>query len=154
MTDRTIEEKYRRFLLVMAMAVLAGMTAELLLTEHAESIVQLIPYGLAGVGVAAVAGVLHDATMLRLRVLQAVIVLLALGGVYGIYEHLTHNFAFELEIRPNATAGDVVGKAIRGASPLLAPGVLTVAAVLAGAALYRHPKLYGQSTLRKPEDSD
>ena len=121
--------------------MLVGMVAELLLTEHAESLVQLIPYGLAGIGVAAVGAVLHRATRPRIRVLQAVALLLALGGVYGIYEHLAHNFAFELEIRPNATAGDVVGEALRGASPLFAPGVLTFAALFAAAAVYRHPGL-------------
>ncbi len=141
MNDRTIEQKYRSFLLAMAVVLLAGMTVELLLTEHAESLVQLIPYGLAGIGIAAALAVLHKATPARLRVLQVVIALLALGGAYGIYEHLSHNFAFELEIRPNATVGDVVGKALRGASPLLAPGVLTVVAVLAAAAVYRHPNL-------------
>ncbi len=141
MSERTIEQTYRVFLLAMAAAVLAGTTVELLLTEHAESFVQIIPYILSGIGIAALVAVLHRATRLRLRALQVAVVLLALGGVYGIYEHLAHNFAFELEIRPNATAGEVVGKALTGASPLLAPGVLTFAALLAAAATYRHPNL-------------
>ena len=141
MADQNLEGKYRLFLLLMAVAMLIGMVAELMLTEHTESFIQLIPYGLAGIGVASVAAVLHRATRPRLLVLQVVAVLLAVGGVYGIYEHLAHNFAFELEIRPNATAGDVVGEALRGASPLFAPGVLTFAALFAAAAVYRHPNL-------------
>lgn len=141
MTHGTIEQKYRTFLLTMTAVMLVGMTGELLLTEHDESFVQLIPYGLAGIGIAAVLAVMHSATRVRLRTLQGVIVLLALGGVYGMYEHLAHNFAFELEIRPNATAGDVVVDALQGASPLLAPGVLTLAALMAAAAVYRHPAL-------------
>lgn len=141
MTDRTIEQTFRVFLLVMTAAVLAATTVELLLTEHAESFVQLIPYILAGLGIATVAAVLHRPTRWRLRALQVVIVLLALGGAYGIYEHVAHNFAFELEIRPNATAGDVLWNALAGASPLLAPGVLTFAALLAAAAVFRHPNL-------------
>ncbi len=141
MTHATIEQKYRTFLLALSVVMLIGMTGELLLAEHDESFVQLIPYGLAGIGIVAVLAVMHAATRVRLRALQGVVVLLALGGVYGIYEHLAHNFAFELEIRPNATAGEVVVDALQGASPLLAPGVLTLAAVMAAAAMYRHPGL-------------
>ena len=141
MTDRTIEQKYRVFLLVMAAAVLMATTVELLLTEHAESFVQLIPYILSGIGVVSIAAVLHRATPWRLRVLLAAAVLLSVGGAFGIYEHLAHNFAFELEIRPSATTAELAAKAIRGASPLLAPGVLTFAALLAAASVYRHPNL-------------
>lgn len=141
MTNSTIEHKYRTFLLAMTTIMLAGMSVELMLVEHDENFVQLIPYGLAGIGIASVLAVMLGATRVRLRALQGVIVLLALGGLYGIYEHLAHNFAFELEIRPNATAGDVVIEALQGASPLLAPGVLTLAAMMAAAAVYRHPVL-------------
>lgn len=151
MTERTIEQKYRVFLLAMTAVVLAATTVELLLTEHAESFVQIIPYILSGIGVAAVGAVLHRPTRGRLRALQGAVVLLALGGAYGIYEHLEHNFAFELEIRPNATAGEVVGEALRGASPLLAPGVLTFAALLAAAAVYRHPNLRKTPTEVEPQ---
>lgn len=141
MPERSIEQKYRTFLLATTVAVLAGSTVELLLTEHAESVVQLIPFVLAAIGVFAVGAVLHRAKRGRLLTLRGVAALLALGGVYGIYEHLAHNLAFELEIRPNATAWEVVGEALHGVSPLLAPGVLTLAAALAAAATYRHPAL-------------
>lgn len=136
-----MEHWYRSFLLAMTVFVLVGTTVELVLTEHDESLVQLIPYGLAGIGLAAVVAVIHKATRVRVRTLQVVVVLLVLGGAFGIYEHVAHNFAFELEIRPNATAGDVVMEALQGGSPPIAPGVLALAAVLAGAAVYRHPAL-------------
>ena len=58
-----------------------------------------------------------------------------------MYEHIEHNLAFELEIRPNASASDVWLDALKGASPLLAPGVLGLAASLALAATYQHPAL-------------
>jgi hypothetical protein len=63
----------------------------------------------------------------------------------GIYEHIEHNLAFELEIRPNATAGQVFMEALGGASPLLAPGILALAAILAIAATYYHPA-FGKQT--------
>jgi hypothetical protein len=61
------------------------------------------------------------------------------GSLFGAYEHLAHNVAFALEIRPGATALDVLWDALGGASPLMAPGVLALAAVLAFAATYAHP---------------
>ncbi|MDQ3928868.1 MAG: hypothetical protein M3328_06945 [Chloroflexota bacterium] len=51
------------------------------------------------------------------------------------------NFAFEREIRPAAPTGDVLMAAIKGASPLLAPGILLFAALLGLAATYYHPAL-------------
>lgn len=56
-------------------------------------------------------------------------------------EHIEHNLAFELEIRPNATTGDVFFEALSGANPLLAPGILGLAAIVALAATYYHPQL-------------
>jgi hypothetical protein len=56
--------------------------------------------------------------------------------------HLFDNFAFEREIRPNAALVDVIINALRGVNPLLAPGILALAAALAIAATYRHPVLH------------
>jgi hypothetical protein len=44
-------------------------------------------------------------------------------------------------MRPNAVPGDVVTQALMGASPLFAPGILALGAVLAIAATYYHPAL-------------
>ena len=70
------------------------------------------------------------------RVLRAVAAVIALGGLLGMYFHLTGNLAFAREIQPNATATAVLADALRGAAPLLAPGILTIAAMLAVAGTY------------------
>ena len=70
------------------------------------------------------------------------------GSLFGIYEHVEHNLAFALGIRPNAVASEVLMDALRGANPLLAPGILALAAVLALSATYYHPALRGRETLR------
>ncbi len=57
-----------------------------------------------------------------------------LGGLLGIGVHLLRNFEFEREIRPNASTLDVTLDALKGAAPLLAPGVLVFAGLLALAA--------------------
>ncbi|HMB92676.1 MAG TPA: hypothetical protein VKP65_17625 [Rhodothermales bacterium] len=141
MIERTVEASLRRFLLVVAGCVFAGTVVELLFVGHAESIIQLVPFVLCAVGALVVVVAFYAPRRRSLRALRGVMVLMVLGSGFGIYEHLTHNFAFELEIRPNATVGDVFWEALAGASPLIAPGILALAAVLAIAATYRHPLL-------------
>jgi hypothetical protein len=46
-----------------------------------------------------------------------------------------------LEMRPSAVWSDVWFEALRGAAPLLAPGILALAAIIAIAATYEHPAL-------------
>lgn len=143
----TTEDRLRRFLLVLAGFVFAATVAELALVEHDESFVQLVPYILCGLGIAAVAAVIFRPRRVVLLASRWVLGLVALGSLYGWYEHVAHNLAFELEIRPNATTGEVLWDALGGASPLLAPGILALGAVLAYAATYRHPAL----TLRRTD---
>ena len=137
----TAEDQLRRFLLVLAGLVFATTVAELALVEHDESFVQLVPYILCGLGIAAVAAVIFRPRRIVLLVSRWILGVVALGSLYGWYEHVAHNLAFELEIRPNATTGEVLWDALGGASPLLAPGILALGAVLGYAATYRHPAL-------------
>lgn len=130
---------------MVAGCVFVGTVVELLFVGHAESFIQLVPFMLCAVGAVTVIAAFYVPRRQTLIALRGVMVLMVLGSAFGIYEHLTHNFAFELEIRPNATVGDVFWKALAGASPLIAPGILALAAVLALAATYRHP------LLEKPE---
>ena len=67
--------------------------------------------------------------------------LLIAGSLLGVYEHVEHNLEFALAIRPNAALSDIWFKGISGATPLLAPGILSLAAVIAIAATYYHPAL-------------
>jgi hypothetical protein len=114
---------------------------ELWFNEHIESLVQLIPFALCGLGLLMVAlalGYPRRATLLALRVSMWVI---AAGSLFGLYEHLSGNLAFELEIHPAAPLAEILPAVLGGAAPLLAPGVLALAALLALAATYYHPAL-------------
>ncbi len=141
MRERSLEGRYRAFLLYVAALVLLGAILELWFSEHTEGLVQLIPFGLAGAGLIATIGVITKPNRRTVWALRFVTVVLAVGALYGIYEHVSHNLLFELEIRPTASLGDVVWEALFGASPLLAPAVLGLAALLAAAATYGHPDL-------------
>jgi hypothetical protein len=62
-------------------------------------------------------------------------VLICLGAIYGVYEHFSHNLGLELEIRPNAEWTTVIGESLTGASPMMASGILALAAILLFASL-------------------
>ncbi|MCA1636544.1 MAG: hypothetical protein LC802_23360 [Acidobacteria bacterium] len=133
--------RLRRFLLGFSVMLFGGTLFELFLIEHTDSLVQLIPFVLCGVGTLASLAALfrpRRATMLALRAGMGLIVL---GSLFGIYEHVSNNFAIKREVDPGAETRALLLSALGGANPLLAPGMLAVASVLALAATYRNPAL-------------
>jgi hypothetical protein len=133
--------RLRLFLLVLSVMLFGGTLVELFLIEHWQDAIQLIPFVLCGLGMLAVLAALlrpRRATLLALRVLMVAV---ALGSLFGIYEHVTDNLALQREINPGQPTSELVLNTLGGANPLLAPGTLAVAAVLALAVTYRHPSL-------------
>ncbi|MEZ4321677.1 MAG: hypothetical protein R3F61_29655 [Myxococcota bacterium] len=102
-----------------------GIAAELALASHWHAPVQVVPFVLAGLGVVG-AGL----GLAGRRGTAVVAGALALGGGFGIWEHLEHNYGFAAEIAPTASASELVGPALVGANPLLAPGAFLLAAAL------------------------
>ncbi|MFT5194466.1 MAG: hypothetical protein ACI9EW_004014 [Cellvibrionaceae bacterium] len=141
MASEIILQRLRLFLLALALFMFGGSLIELSLINHFQSAVQLIPFGLAAVGMLALIWVLIQSSQLSIQILRLTMAAASFGSAFGVYEHIAHNLAFELDIRPNAVARDVLFEALSGASPLLAPGILGMAAVIALAATYYHPKL-------------
>lgn len=127
-------DRYRRFLLGTAALVFAGTAAELVLIGHFEEWIQWTPFVLCALGLGAVAAVRFGSTPGRLGAVRAALGLVVAGGLFGVYEHFEHNLGFEREIRPGASTGALLLDAAQGASPLLASGVLVLAAALAFAA--------------------
>jgi len=141
MSPADILSRLRRFLLVFSILLLGGAVVELSLVNHTADAVQLMPFALCGLGsVAALVALLRPqrATVLGLRICMGLVVC---GSLFGIYEHLENNFAFQREINPHEPTGDMMLSALGGANPLLAPGILAVAGVLALAVTYHHPAL-------------
>ena len=142
---RSVEDRFRRFLLWVAAGLFVGTAVELVLTEHTGDWVQRIPFGLCAVGLAAVAWALRSPGRASYRAVRVAAAGIAAGTAYGVYSHLSHNLAFELEIRPEAAWTEGLAEAFFGASPLLAPGILGLAALLAAAATFWSPVLSGPS---------
>ena len=63
---------------------------------------------------------------------------LTCGVGIGMVQHLRGNLGFEREIFPEAPLAELLGSAVRGVAPLLAPGGIALGALVAAAATYRH----------------
>jgi hypothetical protein len=150
MRTTTVEQRLRTFLLVLAGWMCIGTVVELALAEHTETLVQLAPFVLCGVGLIAVVAALLRPRRATLLALRGVMGLLMLGSLFGMYEHVENNLAFELEMRPSAAVSDVWFEALKGAAPLLAPGILALAAIIAIAATYEHPALRSRHDIVLP----
>jgi hypothetical protein len=129
----------RVFLLWVALSIFAATLVELILIEHTEEAIQWIPFVLCGVGIPAVIAALARPTRATLTLLRAVMAIDGIGGLVGVGYHIWSNFTFEADIRPGAAALDLVLPALKGAAPLVAPGMLLLAGVLAIAATVEHP---------------
>ena len=136
-----IEQRGRRFLLVVSGALFAATAVELLLTEHYENPLQLVAFALCALGLAVVLAVWVAPRRATVQALRIGMVVVALGTLLGVYEHMAGNWAFAREVRPDAFGSDLAWSVLSGGNPLLAPGVLLLGGVLAVAATYRHPVL-------------
>ncbi len=118
-----------------------GTIAELWLAGHTKQPIQFLPFVLCALGLAAVIAALLRPSRSTLWALRFVMGIAAFGSLIGLYEHITSNLEVVLEVRPNAAMLEALWEAMRGAAPLLAPGILALAAITAIAATYDHPLL-------------
>jgi len=130
--------RLRKFLLILSGLLMTGTLSGMMFIEHVKEPVQWILVGLCGLGMIGVGVALlwpQRAVLLGLRAGMSVIVV---GSVLGGYEHIIGNLAFHNELNAKATWFETFRATLGGPSPLLAPGVLALAAVLAVAATHRH----------------
>lgn len=123
---------------LLAMGI-AGLTAELLLMEHTESLLQWIPLVLLALAAAALALVTLRPTRSTVRLMRAAMALCIVAGGVGVYLHLRGNVQFEREADSAASFGTLLARAFQGATPALAPGALLQLGLLGLAFTFRHP---------------
>ncbi|HYG08613.1 MAG TPA: hypothetical protein VD835_01435 [Pyrinomonadaceae bacterium] len=150
MTPADILSRLRRFLLVFSVMLMGGALLELWLIEHTADPLQFVPFVLCALAALAALVALVRPRRATLLALRACAALLVLGSLLGIYLHVEGNYALQREISPNAPAGATLFATLGGANPLLAPGILAVAAVLALAATYHHPALVKENKAAAP----
>jgi hypothetical protein len=141
MSQSDVTSAIRRYLLLTLAVGMAGMTTELLLIGHVESVQQLIPVVLLGLGAAVLAW--HGAAprAITVRTLQVTMVLFLLSGLVGVSLHYRGNLEFELEMYPSMRGFEMIQKTLTGATPVLAPGSMALLGLIGLTYSYRHPCL-------------
>lgn len=138
MNAPAILKRLRTFLLVLALSLFAGALVELWLVGHTTGFVQWIAFVLAGAGALVLVLALFRLNPATVRMLRVCMLVVACGTLFGIYQHISGNVAFAREVRPDSSTSQLFWRGLRGGNPLLAPGILAVAALLALSATYRH----------------
>jgi hypothetical protein len=129
-----------------------GMSAELLLIGHRETVQQQIPLLLLGLGIVAVVWHAAAPRAVTVQALQVTMLLFVISGVLGVVLHYRGNVEFELEMYPSMSGLELVQKTLTGATPVLAPGSMTLLGLIGLTHTYKHPSLErGAEALRIKE---
>ena len=142
--------RIRSFLLAVLAVGVAGMGAELLLIGHAESFQQLIPLVLLALGAVTLGWHVLTPRAATVRALQAAMTLFVISGVVGVWLHYQGNVEFELEMYPSMRGIELVQKTLTGATPVLAPGSMTLLGLIGLTHLYRHPCIHERAWAPTP----
>jgi hypothetical protein len=141
-----MRQSLRQLLLALVVIGIVGLQVELALLRHAESATQWIPHVALMIGLIATAAVYFRPAPATLRVFQTIMAAFLLVGALGVYLHLQGNVEFALERDPSLTGVGLIWKALRGATPALAPGALAQLGLLGLLYSYKHPVFAGRST--------
>jgi hypothetical protein len=139
MPDAT--HRIRTFLLVTLTVGMIGMSTELLLIGHIETLQQQIPLMLLALGVIEAAWHAVAPRAVTVRALQLTMLLFVVSGVLGVALHYRGNVEFELEMYPAMGGLELVQKTLTGATPVLAPGSMTLLGLIGLTHTYKHPCL-------------
>lgn len=138
MSTAEVLHRLRLFLLALSSLLFAGTLLELTLVNHTEDAIQWLAFVVAGIGLLVTLAVIVRRGRVTVSLLRWSMLVVILGSLFGIYEHVSNNVAFEREIQPNSTLSHLIWKGMSGANPLLAPGTLAIGALLSLAATYKH----------------
>jgi hypothetical protein len=115
------------------------------LLAHDEMATQFAPLVLLGTGIVVAAWTLLAPRALAIRALQVLMVAFVASGVIGVVLHYQGNEEFELEMAPTRAGMSLVSKALTGATPVLAPGSMSLLGFVGLAFAHRHPLLRSQT---------
>ena len=136
----------RRGLLLIFVIGTAGLGTELLLLEHFEEWRQQVPLVLLALGLILLAVRLFYRGAIILRLFRWTMLAFVLGGMVGLWFHLSSNMEFELEMYPTLSGLELLSKALGGAMPALAPGALVQLGLIGFLYTYQHPALSRKQT--------
>ena len=123
-----------------------GLGTELLLLGHFEEWRQQVPLALLAFGLVLLAVRILYRGAVILRLFRLTTLAFVLGGMVGLWFHLSANMEFELEMYPTLSGLELLAKALGGAMPALAPGALVQLGLLGFLYTYQHPALSREQT--------
>jgi hypothetical protein len=138
-----LKASLRQLLLLLVFIGVVGLEVELALLRHAESFTQWIPHVALFIGLLSTAVVYFRPRRETLKAFQVVMLAFLIVGILGVFLHLKGNVEFALERDPSLSGAKLLWKALRGATPALAPGALAQLGLLGLLFSYRHPALGG-----------
>ena len=134
MSDAATLQALRIYLLVIIALVLCGLELELLMLNHVNTPLQLLPVGLVGGGIASVFWSLISPNGTSLRILKGVLMACTIIGALGIAIHS----AFYVSDKWNKAHGR---RGLEREVPPLAPAAMLPLGLMGLACTFRHPLL-------------
>ena len=132
----------RRILLAILLLGMVGTATELLLLDHVDGMVQLVPLVLIALGCATIGWHAIDRGGASVRSLQVLMLLFVASGFAGMLFHYRANVEYQHEVDPALAGRRLIWKVLQAkAPPALAPGVMAQLGLLGLAYAYRHPSL-------------
>jgi hypothetical protein len=131
--------RVRAYLLAILACGIAGTEIELLLLGHFEGLTQMLPVALLPMGLLLVGWHAVAPSALTVKVFRIVMAAFVLSGVVGLALHFNGNREFELEMYPTMAGLELVRNTMTGATPVLAPGTMTLLGFVGLMHSYRHP---------------
>lgn len=136
----------RTFVFAIIVIGIVGLIAELFLIDHMESLTQWIPVAVLAAGLASSIWLAVRPGTAALRTFQVLMALFVVSGLAGLYFHFAGNVEFALERDSTLSGVQLAWKALRGATPALAPGALAQLGLLGLAYTYTRPAAGRAST--------
>ena len=118
-------ELVRGLILAVLAIALLGTVTELVLLEHYEQVLQLVPVVLIAAALVAIAWQVASRGAASLRALEIIMILFVLAGFAGVVAHFLGSAEFQLDLDPSMANWELLEKVMRAkAPPLLAPGMM------------------------------
>jgi hypothetical protein len=136
MTNEKILMRLRTFLFGFSIFIFAGSLVELFFLNHTREELQWTPFFLIALGIILAALMLIKPTTAVIKVMRIGMWAIVAGGIAGMIIHVSGNFE---EIRQTTSLMQLLRTGLGGRNPFLAPGILSMAAVLSLAAGYQYP---------------
>jgi len=138
--EHLVARTLRRAVLAVLLFGSFGTLAELLLIGHYEDTWQFAPLGLLGAVILVTGVYLKRPSEPLRRVVAGVMWVCIVCGVAGNWLHYKGNVEFEREMYPDRAGLELVRESLSGATPVLAPGTLTVIGLFGLVAAWRPRK--------------